>query len=824
LTKGIKDQPSKRLILTLEKNGNKRLSQGDEDNNELRVLGAGAMGAKHKLTLATAFLLVMGPATFAAEQGDLLTWGELEAGWRSYIVRPPQSPPGWGDSLTPVGALSDRSNIAKFWEYGSLTPGLYLEKLDFGAQTKDGTYFGELRATDIGSNFQKYVVDLQKAGEHYFMFTWDQIPHLYSTSAQSIWCGTTALVPCSLPNLYTKYGLGGVASSDVGNIPGLASDITANLHTTMLGIRRDSGEVNYRWTPSHDWDFKLNYSHEKREGTQLAAVSTADVGGTALQVPRPISDTTQNIDANGEYYGTTPWDGKFNVGLGYAASYYRNDFKSFTVQNPFADPTGVDTTTGGEGGAFINQVSLMPSNQMHGVTMQGGVDLPGKSRYNGTLSYSTMRQNDEFLPFTSNIVGLNAAGIPIPTLPAASLNGRIDTLLSNNVLNVPITKELKSTSTYRYYDFANRTPELTFGDYIWEDFASAAAVGTAPRRSLSPSYTKQNASEELTWLASKSVKLGVSGGWEHYDRTRRAVNVTNEWTGKAFADVQISDAALLRSSVQYSERRFENYDWVNYVMLPAMVGANDQGLRTFDLANRNRTKATVSVDISTPITGLTITPTAGLRFDSYGLNPDTEFGLRKDNELNAGVEVVYVIKPGATVMFAYMHENLDRNLWSADVVVDPTSRFDFKIKETVATYMAAANFELIPDQLDWKVSYTYMHDNESYTEVLRFDPTTVVPSWFGGFPAVKTDFYRVDSTLRYKFDPDLVAKMGWKGTVYAKLGYTWQRNVVSNWQQDNVAPYMFGIDQAFAGRTILMASTNPNYSAQLIKASLALKW
>ncbi len=771
------------------------------------------MNVKNKLLLASTVLMVMVPASFAAAQEQkqeaLKTWGEIEAGWQWYIKRPPQAPAGWGNADTSVGGLADRNNIAKFWEYGSIKPGLFLETLNIGAETKDGKYFGELRASNVGTDYQKYVVDLQKTGEHYLTFTWDQIPHLYSTSAQSIWCGTTVLVPCSLPNQS-----GNIAAGDNAAV---SAAITANLHTTTLGIRRDSGEVNYRWTPDPNWDVKFDYFQEKREGTQLAGFSTADVGGTTLQVPRPVSDTTQNIDASGEYNGSTPWGGKFNVGLGYSTSQFRNDFKSYIVQNPFADGT-----LAAPGGAEINQFSLMPNNQMHGVTMQGGVDLPQNSRYNGTLSYTMMRQNDDFLPFTIDPVAL--ATLPIPVLPAGSLNGKINTLLSNNVLNIPITTDLKSTSSYRYYDFDNRTPELIFPDYVITDNVMAGA----PRRNLSMSYIKQNASEELAWRATKWANLGISTEWEHYDHTRRAANVTNEWTGKAFADVKlIANVLMLRSSVQYSERRFDNYDWTSYVLTPALAGANSEGLRTFDLANRNRTKANVSLDFTPPfLRGLTITPTVGLRSDSYGLNPSTEFGLNKDRALSAGIEVAYVIKPGATVTLAYMHENLDREIWSADTAIDPSSRFNFNIKETVDTYMAALNFEVIPDQLEWKISYTYMHDSETTSDALQFDPLAWAgsESWFGGFPAVKTDFQRLESTWRYKFDPDLVAKMGLTGQVYAKLRYAWQANRVTNWQQDNVAPYMFGIDPAFGGQTILMAANNPNYSAQLITASLGFKW
>lgn len=47
-------------------------------------------------------------------------------------------------------------------------------------------------------------------------------------------------------------------------------------------------------------------------------------------------------------------------------------------------------------------------------------------------------------------------------LPASSLNGSINTLLSNNVLTTKITPELSSKLSYRYYDFQNNTPEILF--------------------------------------------------------------------------------------------------------------------------------------------------------------------------------------------------------------------------------------------------------------------------------------------------------------------------------------------------------------------------
>ncbi len=77
-----------------------------------------------------------------------------------------------------------------------------------------------------------------------------------------------------------------------------------------------------------------------------------------------------------------------------------------------------------------------------------------------------------FIPSISPVIFTNAGntvlGAPTP-LPASSLNGQINTFLSNNMVTTQITPELKSKLSYRYYDFANNTPELFFPDWTLTD-------------------------------------------------------------------------------------------------------------------------------------------------------------------------------------------------------------------------------------------------------------------------------------------------------------------------------------------------------------------
>ena len=206
-------------------------------------------------------------------------------------------------------------------------------------------------------------------------------------------------------------------------------------HTTDIEIRRDTASLQYRWTPTDAWDIKADYSHMHRTGSQIAGIVSGSF--SPVQLPRPVDDTTQNYGLNGEYVGTSLWGQKLVVKVGYSGSQYSDDFSSYTVQNPFVT---VATNTN----PLLNRISTPPSNQANGFSGTLTAELPWKSRYAGTINYNMMRQDEAFIPMSTQ-----AAYV----LPAASLNGKIDTFLSNNVLTSKITPELTNKAMYRYYDF-----------------------------------------------------------------------------------------------------------------------------------------------------------------------------------------------------------------------------------------------------------------------------------------------------------------------------------------------------------------------------------
>jgi MtrB/PioB family decaheme-associated outer membrane protein len=770
--------------------------------------------------------------------------GEIEVGGRFFVNDPEKHG---------IASLGQKS-LGKYYEYSSIKPGPF-SNVWLGAGTSDGLYKFDLWADNIGYSDQRYEIGGSKAGEVYVTGVWDQTPHVYSTNALTLYSGlgTGALtLPPGLSNtLFNTAGCGrvpgrqpaGCTSGNPATAAAINTVINNNLYVTDIGIRRDTAAGTIRWTPTDAWDINVDYSHMHRTGTQVeGVVFSPGTSGVAAQVPKPVDDTTQNFGINGEYKGTSPWGKAFTFKLAYGGSIFQEGQDSYTVQNPFC-ATGSGPGECARNGSPSSPLALMtlwPDNQAHGFSSTIGADLPMKSRYMGTVSYTMMRQDQAFIPTISPLIFTNAGntvlGAP-PALPAGSLNGAINTFLSNNVVTTQITPELKSKLTYRYYDYDNQTPELLFNDWALTDVKSAniTTATYAPVNSLSISYNKQNAAADLVWSPTRQWNIGAGYGFERYKWTRADADVTNENSGKVFADYKPWSWLTARASWVISDRNYDTYDYKGFVgnfqwadpACQPTTGCSTQystAMRQFYLDNRLRNVAKFSVNVDV-LSGLTVTPTFAYQDDNYSIS-FPEAGLTRSQSLKAGVEVAYAINPTTNILLAYMYEqdrqNLNFTTANAGSPVTAANYWNADIKDRINTLMAAVNWGAIPEKLDFRFSYTVSLSNDS--QPLNSNAGATPTAATGGqFPDVTGQWSRFEALAKYTFDKAWVRSMGFNGEAFAKLRYVWERNSVNNFDQDIMQAYMNPLINN-TGFMTWMAYDNPNYNAHLIGASLGVKW
>jgi MtrB/PioB family decaheme-associated outer membrane protein len=406
-------------------------------------------------------------------------------------------------------------------------------------------------------------------------------------------------------------------------------------------------------------------------------------------------------------------------------------------------------------------------------------------------------------------------------------------LLFNNVLTTQLSKDVKSTLRYRYYDVDNRTPELLWGSYIRAD----SSIITTDRRNLAIAYTKQNASMDLNWRAMDGLVVGGGYGWEQYDRFRRDVDITDEHSGKLYLDSDLFGAARARSSLLYSVRRYDNYDaeaLVEHVGL--QFSETTEQMRKFDIANRDRIKLENFLEI--PIDqSLVITPNFGLRNDIYPIDIVNQLGVSRDIGWNAGVELAAKLWPNLGVVLSYNYEERERHMrdccGTGAPAVTAADIWSSTIDQHFHTVIAAVDWKALPNKLDFKAEYLLAFGSEA-------NDTVPCASGIAGctgsgtgvtttqFPTEHGTFQRFSLMARYIVDPAFVQQMGWKGEAVVKLRYIYESNHTANWAIDSLTPYIPTPDQTNdltgGGRSIFLGAVNPNYDAQIVALTLGLKW
>jgi hypothetical protein len=271
---------------------------------------------------------------------------------------------------------------------------------------------------------------------------------------------------------------------------------------------------------------------------------------------------------------------------------------------------------------------------------------------------------------------------------------------------------------------------------------------------------------------------------------------------------------------------------------------------------------------------LTVTPTAGLRYDDYLNNVNlgslttscsgsnctaagtyngvalngTQPGLIHNNAWNWGLDAVYILNPDTTFMVSYTREYRNQEtIYCGNSAVSGTNGNGFCsafsggssgtgyasgstdniMKDSVDTYMAKVRYAAIPNKLDFDLGYTLSIANSSLSTNPNPIPSQtagVVTVAGGQYPDQKTTYQRFDIISRYTFDPDVAQRMGIKGDVFVKLRYAYERTRVTNWQNDTLQNYMWSTNNQSLGYMTWLAGTNPNYDVHLVAASLGIRW
>ncbi len=581
----------------------------------------------------------------------------------------------WGDVYgRPDLPFSPLLKTSKYNEYRDLRDGVFLRKLRLNFEDLLGSknYF-HLQSQKAIYKDQSYLATFGQYNKFKLQFRYDEIPHIYTNTARTLFTQTSPGVFTISP--LTRSTLQGLATST--SLPStIQTQVVPGMNFITPRIERKAGTalLGYNFTP--DWNVSASYTREHESGTRPigqifnSSPSASLTGGYGVEVPEPIDYFNNTVTAMTGYNRD-----KWGVQAGYTGSFFRNNIGELDFDNPFRTtdcvaPTGC--TAASQGPAF-GRVDLYPDNSAQYLNFAGAIDLAKHVRLMASVSPGWLRQNDAFVPYTSNSLLLAQTA----ALPAASLNGSKQTLAMNYTLVAHPWKSFEIKAGYRQYDYNNNTPVRDFTP-VQGDIAAANLA--SPEENTPFGFNKKNIEVTGNWFFAKKSSLKVGYEGEIFDRTHRDVSHSVENGLVTALDAVLRKDLSFRLSYRHSNRNPETYEDDEATNISGGIPSDSPFSRRFDEAARVRNRGDAQLMYS-PTDRLSFSGFAGTLQDDYnrpgGVNSATPlnfvtgttspyyvYGVLKDLSYNAGADVDFVLTNAVSLFGEYSYERYHKRMAS----------------------------------------------------------------------------------------------------------------------------------------------------------------
>ena len=649
----------------------------------------------------------------------------------------PETVPGPLTAAAEIGVRAFSSaltpqQLGKFEEYRDLRSGMLLQQLLLGYAPADGFRWYQLTASNIGLLDQTVALRAKQPGLFDVQLHWDRIPHTFSTDGRS-------LLTEASPGVYT--------------LPVPRPDTAAFNRAPFIGPIRsvwDPVKLAVAVTPSEAWDFKAEYTRIGKSGDRPMGQAFGGSNNNASEILEPIDQTVDNLKVSQSYA-----EQRFQLVATYDLSVFQNNIKSVASDNPLV------TTSTATGGSSQARTSLAPSNLAHTAIVVGGLNLPLRTRITGSAALSWWRQNDAFIPATSN----TAITDPRIAQEPKSLGGSATTdNMSASISSRPLSF-LTFAGRFRSYSFADHATTSIVPLIVLND-RSVAPADTARR----DPFSRRNADFSGTWQLIEPVSLTAGYAWEQIQRDSLVRNVvrTNERTPRMSLDFTGIQWVTLRASYSKGWRRGGAYTQT--------ATSENPNAQRFDEADRNLERTDIMAS-ATPIDPLTISGTWQVGYDLY---PHSLYGVLSDRSAAAGADVSYTLTNRVSAGAGLMREtfvDVMRVQYRTGVQLNnPTYSWVGNNTDLVTSASADLKVTVIPDRLE--AGGTYEMSRARYAMATT---NPIVP--IGGtaaqntsatafdLPQVTQNLQPIDVYVRYQFTRDWAFTARYHGELYTQNDY-----------------------------------------------------
>lgn len=584
----------------------------------------------------------------------------------------------------------------------------------------------------------------------------NRIPHRYAFDARTLYSGV-GTGTLSLPDASQGFLQGSTSPVDAA---ARLRELVAGASSVDLGHRRDRLGLALDLTAFDPLAVKLVVKHETREGTRPWSGSFGLTN--VVEIPWPVDYDSRDVALSAEY--------KLPKGLvsgQVRVSEFSNDIDAVGFDNPWrlTDSGSFDALTSTyEAGPSRGLIDLYPDNTQEELLFTFVRNqLPGKSNFFATVSWSRLGQDDTLLPYSTN-TGLVGAPFDVSdpaNRPAANADAELDTRLVHLRWTSRPNDFLGLKLELRDYELDNRTAQVFIPGFVPEDtYFRGSANGFT---NLPIAYGKTDLGLELAFHLTKGTRLTLDYDHEDFDREYREVEHSKEDRVTVSLDAKPAPWVDLRASYLVAERNAEEYDFAQFFrnqginFIPVL-----SFLRKFDQADRDRDRLQVMVNFY-PTESLVVGGQVIVGEDDY---PESRFGVLDDEHEIYGADLSWAASERLSLFASYSFERYQVAIagrewipfgpgdpYRVETGLDSPSNWSADTTDEVDSVAFGLQVELVPKKLRLDVSYTY---SKSDGTIAYASPVGVVDN----NPETPADFVEVDDVTWYNLNPELEYTLG----------------------------------------------------------------
>ncbi|MEL4388510.1 MtrB/PioB family decaheme-associated outer membrane protein [Shewanella xiamenensis] len=602
-------------------------------------------------------------------------------------------------------------------------------------------YRASVEAYQLGMDGGRLDVNAGKQGQYNVNVNYRQIATYDSNSALSPYAGIGGN-NLTLPDNW-------VTAGSSSQMPLLMDSLNA----LELSLKRERTGLGFEYQGESLWSTYVNYMREEKTGLKQASGSFFN---QSMMLAEPVDYTTDTIEAGVKLKGD-----RWFTALSYSGSIFKNEYNQLDFDSAFNPTFGAQTQ---------GTLALDPDNQAHTVSLMGQYN-DGSNALSGRILTGQMSQDQALV--TDNYRYSSQ-------LTSDAVDAKVDLLGMNLKVVSKVSKDLRLTGSYDYYDRDNNTQVEEWTQISINNVNGKVAYNT-PYDNRTQRF-KVAADYRIT----RDIKLDGGYDFKRDQRDYQDRETTDENTVWARLRVNSFDMWDMWVKGSYGKRDGSQYqasEWTS--------SETNNLLRKYNLADRDRTQVEARITHS-PLESLTIDVGARYALDDY---TDTVIGLTESKDTSYDANISYMITADLLATAFYNYQIIESEQAGSSNYSTPT--WTGFIEDKVDVVGAGISYNnLLENKLRLGLDYTYSNSDSN---------TQVRQGITGDYGDYFAKVHNINLYAQYQATEKLALRFDYK---------------VENYK-DNDAANDIAVDGIW--NVVGFGTNNHDYTAQMLMLSMSYK-